>query len=106
MNGLDVITSERRVQRGMGFTPETDDGYTNGELLVAAQHYLAAARNLNNDKWEMVFHRVEGKIMPLMPKNWPLDPERWDPSEVVKNNIKKAGALLVAEWDRLDRAGL
>jgi hypothetical protein len=44
---------------------------------------------------------TEGRVNP--PDGWPFDPSWWKPSNDRKANLIKAGALIAAEIDRLQR---
>jgi hypothetical protein len=74
------ITSE-------GYEDAHDDAYIHGELVSAAICYLRP----NN-------------FEPGAPMaEWPLRASSWKPGSH-KRNLEKAGALIAAEWDRVDRA--
>ena len=76
--GMDLIYAERRTQRER-FGTDTDDAYVNGELVQASRAYELGNVNL-----------------------WPWSRERWKPSNKGRNLIK-AGALIMAEEDRIRR---
>lgn len=95
--GLGLIVDERLRQiREEGFSPEHDDAHVNGEISAAAKCYVGWARqqavypNVNFKAWEM-------------PHEWPWEPEWWKPSDDPIKNLKRAGALIAAEIDRLKR---
>lgn len=81
----DIITERQRQQSVEGWTPEHDDEHTGGELADAAACYAAA------NKWELG-------------NQWPWAPEWWRPSPDPRRNLVKAGALIAAEIERIDRA--
>lgn len=91
--GADLIKAERLRQiREEGWTAARDDGYTDGELLLAAIVYAAEAH---------------GDIGPRLAANvetlWPWH-ESWLKTEGGPIRcLTKAGALIAAEIDRLKR---
>lgn len=96
MNGIELIAAERQRQIEVeGWTPEHDDGHVHGELAWAAASYaLASSLNGFND-W--VRHLIHDRL-------WPFSRAWWKPSEDRIRNLVKAGALIAAEIDRLQRA--
>lgn len=91
--GAGKIVAERLRQMGEeGFDFAHDDEHDKGELGHAARCYLFAA-------W--VAER--GPILEFPPVGWPWDDEWWKPSQDPVGNLVKAGALVAAEIDRLER---
>lgn len=97
MQGASLIAAERARQIEIeGWSPEHDDQHKHGELAEAAGSYcdLAAYQS----------------AVPSTPNNygrplgWPFESHWWKPSEDPIRNLVKAGALLAAEIDRLQRA--
>lgn len=95
MTGDEMIAAERRRQiEAEGWTPEHDDAHDRQEMAHAARCYtVEAIRRLNYPGR----HRH-----PLM--EWPWEQEWWKPSDDPIRNLVKAGALIAAEIDRLQRA--
>ena len=94
MNALDLIAAERARQISQeGWTPEHDDKYVTGQLASAAESYVGyvAMVQMGQDDGE------EGP-----PFTWPWDDEWWKPTTPLRNLVK-AGALIVAEIERLQR---
>lgn len=88
--GADLIAAERQRQiSGEGWTPEHDDRHDDFELSAAARCYVQAA-------WR-------GKPRRRPPADWPWEDEWWKPSDDPVRNLVKAGALIAAEIDRLQR---
>lgn len=86
--GARNIWHERDRQIQEGFTTAHDDQLTNDELLLAAAGYLFADGTKNE--------------VPLFwPASWE-NKKRWKPGDI-RRNLVKAGALIAAEIDRLDR---
>ena len=78
----------RQIDRE-GFSPESDDGYLDGELLRAAACYL--------------LNLVVPKSPHRWPGLWPWPSLWWKPTNP-RRDLVKAGALILAEIERLDRA--
>ena len=85
---LDVIAERQRQQSVEGWMPEHDDEHCNGELAMAAVCYIneTGTVNRNGDK----------------PWGWPWDASWWKPN-ARRRNLVKAGALILAEIERIDR---
>lgn len=88
-DGVAAIAAERRRQvEAEGWTVEHDDTHANGEMAAAAVCYAFTAVRSP--------HYIHGII-------WPWSGEWWKPGDK-RRNLVKAGALIAAEIDRLDRA--
>ena len=86
MSGVERIAAERKRQMSVkGWTPEHDDGHSNFELLKAAICYA-------------------NEYLDSVPKSWPWEQEAWKPSTHIIRSLEKAGALIAAEIDRLERS--
>lgn len=91
---MDVVRAERRRQIEVeGWTPEHDNEHENGEMLTAAVIYL--------------HHGT--KMMPVLPRGepplgWPWD-RKWFKPKDRRSNLIRAGALCLAEKERLARRG-
>lgn len=89
------IIDERNRQIDVeGWTPEHDDTHTNGELAKAAACYAGFA-----DGKEI---RDDTVMQQALAKLWPWFAKWWKPT-TRRRNLVKAGALIVAEIQRLDR---
>lgn len=87
--GIELISEERiRQLCKEGWTPEHDDTHDMGELLRGGAAYALAA-NAGADA--------------LIPASWPWSQRWWKPSDDPVRNLVKAGALIAAEIDRLQR---
>ena len=86
---LDVVAERQRQKTIDGWTPEHDDEHCNGELAMAAVCYINETGTVN---------RNGGK-----PWGWPWDASWWKPN-ARRRNLVKAGALILAEIERIDRA--
>lgn len=105
-SGADLIAAERQRQIEVeGWTPEHDDDHDCGELNYAACAYLdwadAQAKELLDDAdWREGVLRNDEPV----PHVWPWDASWFRPSDDLIRNLVKAGALIAAEIDRLQRA--
>lgn len=94
MPGVQMIAAERQRQIvAEGWTPEHDDGHRAAELATAAACYALEAG----------FPRTHSH-MNIPPRNWPWDSTWWKPTGDQVRDLVKAGALIAAEIDRLQRA--
>jgi hypothetical protein len=81
---LEDIAAERRRQVEVeGWTAQHDDQYTDGALAKAAICYAT--------------------VYPLAASYWPRDISWWKPKDR-RSDLVRAGALIAAEIERLDRA--
>jgi len=89
MTGIELIAAERQEQFDReGYTPEHDDTHANCELLAAAVCYAHNA----------------GQFKQGAPAMWPWSSSSWKPTAGDKiKDLAKAGALIAAEIDRLQR---
>lgn len=96
---LDVIAERQRQKAVEGWTPEHDDLHDSGELAGAAACY---AHYTNARGW--VFPTNPGDYQSAdEPNNWPWDQAWWKPTNP-RRDLVKAGALILAEIERIDRA--
>lgn len=103
--GVRLIAAERqRQQSAEGWTPEHDDTHDKGEMAAAAACYLTGDRN------DRMIHPHDAmgddrgaRTWPRPPENWPWDWSWWKPKDRLRNLVR-AGALIAAEIDRLQRA--
>lgn len=95
MTGLELIADERKRQIEVeGWTPEHDDTHTDGALAQAGACYAMAA-HYQASGWS------PDRLLSLTPFPW--EREWWKPSVDPVRNLAKAGALIAAEIDRLQR---
>ena len=87
----DVLAERARQVNAEGWTPEHDDEHEIGELATAAACYVS----------DTAMYRDEGDPPPW----WPWGKTCWKPSSR-RRNLIKAGALILAEIERLDRAAI
>lgn len=100
--GAERISEERRRQVSEEqWTPEHDDQWKDGQLLFAAESYLQHARL--QAIVEAYANEGDPTSVYTCPSQWPWDSEWWKPSDDPLRNLEKAGALIAAEIDRIQR---
>ncbi|MGT2505727.1 hypothetical protein [Cupriavidus basilensis] len=87
----DVLAERSRQVEGEGWTPEHDDEHADGGLAKAAATYAMYGSGTNAD-W-------------LLSYWWPWDARWWKPMDQ-RRSLVKAGALILAEIERIDRAAM
>ncbi|HHK3937963.1 hypothetical protein [Pseudomonas aeruginosa] len=92
---IDVQAERRRQVEAEGWTPEHDDEHSHGQMARAAACYALAGSSAPNDETAAL----------LVSLAWPWDEQWWKPS-TARRDLIKAGALVLAEIERLDRAGI
>ena len=85
---LEIATERNRQIKVEGWSASHDDDHVGGELAAAAICY--ASTGIKS------IRRTDGY--------WPFDLSWWKPGKV-RRNLIKAAALIVAEIERIDRAG-
>jgi len=85
----DVLAERERQKSAEGWTPEHDDEHDDGSLAQAAACYLLNAQSIP-------FSCGNSTI-------WPWAREWWKPKDR-RRDLVRAGALILAEIERLDRA--
>ncbi|EOE3810099.1 ead/Ea22-like family protein [Klebsiella pneumoniae] len=85
----DVLAERKRQVTAEGGTPGHDDEYEHGELADAAGCYALSSELFD----------CAGEP----PRPWPWPDEWWNPTNR-RRDLVKAGALILAEIERLDRA--
>lgn len=94
----DIVAERRHQIEDEGWTPEHDDRHVEGELPLAAACYAKSAGSYS-DEARARWPHASKTISPL----WPWDPKWWKP-KTCRIDLVRAGALIVAEIERLDRA--
>jgi hypothetical protein len=97
MTGIERIAAERKRQiEKEGFTAEHDDRWKHQELASAALCYCMLP-----PKMEYV---LDGSVEHCIPEDWLFHPSLWKPTPDNRiRELEKAGALVAAEIDRLQR---
>lgn len=115
--GAQLISLERGRQLKIeGWTPEHDDSHNKGEMCAAAIAYAAEGAKIQTqvkvytepqchcgargmaDCTCVLLKPTEKWVSP-----WPWEKKWWKPSEDKIKNLVRAGALIAAEIDRLQR---
>lgn len=92
--GIAMIERERNRQiEQEGWSAKHDDSHKNAELLWAAICYAR----------EIAYRAVAEQFYQPVPEEWPWDGYWWKPSTDTIRQLSKAGALIAAEIDRLQR---
>jgi hypothetical protein len=93
LNGAELIYRERNRQlREEGWTAEHDDLHNQGELAMAAACYALTEFNRDEEMYR------------LTPPQWPWEAKWWKPTPHDRiRELVKAGALIAAEIDRIQR---
>lgn len=94
----DVLAERQRQVTEEGWSPKCDDTHKNNEMAFAAACYAFHAAAAS---WDMEDNGIPYDSHPT-PKNWPWEPEWWKPKSA-RRDLVKAGALILAEIERLDR---
>lgn len=105
MEGTALIAEERlRQVMSEGWTAEHDDWHSTGEMAIAAACYAIPKDVREKSIWNTT----------LLEYLWPFEFAYWKPAEKTKSvrkaqenricELVKAGALIAAEIDRLQRA--
>lgn len=96
--GVSAIAEERKRQVEVeGWTPRHDDQYESFELPLAGASYALQATLLDGG--------MGASAVTEPPSCWPWHRGWWKPKDR-RRNLARAGALIAAEIDRLDRAFL
>jgi len=94
--GVELIVAERERQiSGEGWTPAHDDEHSRGEMAWAAVCYAAPGSVYS------VYRRPRGFVF-VDPWPWAEEWDKRDKDNRVRH-LAKAGALIAAEIDRLQR---
>lgn len=105
--GVGLIAAERRRQvEAEGWTPEHDDDeHDSGQLAQAAACYAMPPAMRKSSMMEVPGStRSPSTVVPVA-RGWPWEPQWWKPSPNDRiRELTKAGALIAAEIDRLQRA--
>jgi Lar family restriction alleviation protein len=86
----DVLSERRRQIEAEGWTPEHDDEHGDGSMARAAACYALDRASVRALEWS------PDVIL------WPWDNASWKPRDK-RSNLVRAGALILAEIERLDR---
>jgi len=99
----DVLAERKRQVEAEGWTPEHDDAHTDCSLILAAITYAKGSATDTPDRSVMDQFGASGtpyEVHSLWPISWAKD---WFKPKSRRSDLVKAGALILAEIDRLDR---
>jgi hypothetical protein len=95
---IEEIVAERGRQLAKGYDARHDDTHDDGSIATAAAVYA-----LHPFDWHLVVtERSKGRLLSLR-DFWPWDWSQFEPADE-RRNLVRAGALIVAEIERIDRA--
>ncbi|MCK0743599.1 hypothetical protein [Chromohalobacter nigrandesensis] len=100
----DVYRERMRQLSTEGFSRERDDGYVNGQLGYAAASYAFVASLPEKQRGRVTgIYSLDNNIIlrDMWPGSW--SKKWWKPRDR-RRDLVKAGALILAEIERLDRA--
>jgi len=94
----DVLAERERQKSVEGWTAEHDDEHAGGEMAGAAACYATGRWLLQT----VSFYRGRRRLTEEKPV-WPWGVMWWKPRDK-RSNLVRAGALILAEIERIDRA--
>ncbi|MBS9720203.1 hypothetical protein JYU29_05815 [Tianweitania sp. BSSL-BM11] len=99
---LDIAAERQRQQAVEGWTPEHDDTHEGGQLSAAAATYAYGA-SLSDERRASITGIFSIRNNMLANDLWPWEHSFWKPTDR-RRDLVKAGALIAADIERLDRA--
>lgn len=100
-NGIKLIAAERKRQVSKeGWTAKHDDEHRRMEIMRAAAAYLLNTWEKSGLQFGAIERHVVAAAINVL---WPWEKDFWKPSDKPIRNLVKAGALIAAEIDRLQR---
>lgn len=94
----DVLAERERQKSVEGWTAEHDDQHTKGQLAKAAACYAVGSQI--KGKSDII---ETSTVKAAKWRYWPWADEWWKPTDR-RRDLVKAGALILAEIERIDRA--
>jgi len=114
--GIELIAEERAKQiSDDGYSPAHDDRHNDGEIAVAGGTYALPQSHRIMGKRTITIPTARGLAEPdgwkevsvSVPCDWPWEPQSWKPTPNDRvRELVKAGALIAAEIDRLQRSAV
>lgn len=105
----DIAAERLRQTSKEGWTPEHDDEHETGQIASAAACYASPDDFKTKEvprEWSDASRYMDAHSEPMgrvtVPAAWPWDGQWWKPT-TPRRNLVKAGALIVAEIERIDR---
>ena len=97
----EIAVERRRQMEAESWSPDHDDRHTRGELARAASCYAVVGGM--GDSTRDHYRPGHPPRSYATGQGWPWDAEWWKPKDR-RRDLIRAGALIVAEIERLDRA--
>lgn len=91
----DVLAERERQKTVEGWTAEHDDAHNLGEMADAAACYAIRSSRTTDDQAACAGRSIINRL-------WPWEMTWWKPT-IRRSDLVKAGALILAEIERLDR---
>lgn len=102
----DMLAERRRQVEAEGWTPKHDDEHDKGEMARAAACYALHAGSCFAWRADAYQSAKPHEGNPAAQDSlWPWDMQWWKPKDP-RRDLVRAGALILAELERLDRAAL
>jgi len=101
----DVLAERRRQVEAEGWTPEHDEENSGGEMAKAAAVYALCSAEPGPSRAVMDEFKAYNSVPFKIRNRWPWS-EDWLKPTSRRRDLVKAGALILAEIERLDRASL
>lgn len=101
------LAAERRRQiQGEGYDLAHDDDHVDGQLADAAAAYCMAATDVGAGilATDQAVAAIPGTRLAAIRAAWPWDPGSFKPDDGRRRCLVKAGALVIADIGRIDRA--
>jgi hypothetical protein len=99
----ELLAERMRQIRREGWTADHDDEHRDGGLAMAAACYAAiAAATVGHAAASAARPTVADDVLAFVQRCWPWAVEWWKPKHP-RRDLMRAGALIVAEIERLDR---
>lgn len=101
-----IVAERKRQITAEGWTAAHDDEHTDGDMRIVAQAYYWHATGSSALGWQYCpiirdSKRVEAQMR--IPCPWPWAPKWWKP-KTPERDLERAGALCIAEIERLERS--
>ncbi len=100
MTGEELITQERARHSHLGWTAEHDAEHGLGDLMAAAYCYAMTPVHRESQGFKSVRYDGPDSHFVTVPRDWPWAGRWWKPT-TRERDLVKAGALLLAEKDRI-----
>lgn len=102
----DIVAERLRQVSDEKWTPQHDDEHADGEIARAAAAYAfsgSLSDKILRERATMWWDKFGSDTLRVVKSLWPWAWEWWKPKDQ-RRDLVRAGALIVAEIERLDRA--